>query len=813
MAQEALPPDANATCPVMLGEPVRPDIWSEHDHRRIYFCCKKCKARFDADPSKYLGALKSPPAAEALPTSNDLSTKSAAATPSSDSASSDSTGKPPQAASPAAPAASIIGRLHPLVIHFPIALILVGALCEFFRRSSSNGRSEVGYVCLTIGAIGAVVSAATGWLWAADTGSPSSLAGELELHRWFGIATAAFGVGALALGFRREKCGMSYRATLLAAAICVCITGHLGGTMVHGNWFGDLLRLAGSKPVMPAIAPPQQPTEARPVIKAPAENLADRSPLATPTQGDGLFATDTEALYVQRRRVRRAQLTPVVVPETRFTSHNEIDRFIGAAWEKASVSDAPALCSDEVFARRVYLDIIGVIPTIEEATRFAGSTDHGKRAALVDELLARRADYADHWTPFWEDALVSSAVGVNAGMATHGNYTKWIHDAFKENRPFDLFVAELLDPALPRHKPVEYGSDNGARRRVHYVLNESHADTLQTAAGVAQVFMGTAMKCAGCHSHFENSEWPQERFLGFASLFSGKDLELIRCEQRSGKLIQAAFPFEVPGAPTETPETERARLSRTAQLLVDPLNPRFAPSIVNRLWKRYMGLGLFEPADDYREAWGATHPELLRWLANDLIMHDYDLTRTIRLILTSRTYQLAYNPSLEDTFDVASPTSPRLYRSPSLRRLTAEQVIDSVQLAGSQALDPAKRTYRRTQGSPLLRALGKPSNRNDVSTARSADPAVLQALEFLNGEELSTAISQSALITQLSATLTSSSEPASVTDRLFLAFLSRSPTAAERTQTMLLLSGSNSSTSASDLAWAMCAGAEFQFIR
>jgi hypothetical protein len=469
----------------------------------------------------------------------------------------------------------------------------------------------------------------------------------------------------------------------------------------------------------------------------PAVSLPTSDPLS-----ELIFATDPLERFRLRRELRLMLLPdPPDVPDVPNpeSAKNEIDRFILDSWRSARLSEAenpPHACDDATYLRRVYLDLIGRIPTIEEADRFLSDRRNDKRDQLVDELLAQDQDYADHWTPWWEDALGSSITfGVNAGMATRGNYTQWINDAFRDNRPFDLFAAQLLDPSLPGHKPAEVGSDNGRPVRIHYILNETHTDTLQTAAGVAQVFMGTAMKCASCHNHFENSEWPQKRFLSFASMFSAHDLEMIRCERRTGEVAEAMFPFDIPGVPRDMPESENARFGRIAQFLVDPLNERFAKSIVNRLWKRYMGLGLIEPADDYRADFTPSHPELLEWLAQDFMRSGYDLKHTIRLIVTSRTYQLEYDPALADEFDVADPGAPRYFRSPALRRLTAEQLLDSVRTAMHQRLEPAERAFRMVTSTGLSRALGKPAVRNDIATQRSDEPAVLQALELLNGEE------------------------------------------------------------------------------
>lgn len=261
-------------------------------------------------------------------------------------------------------------------------------------------------------------------------------------------------------------------------------------------------------------------------------------------------------------------------------------------------------------------------------------------------------------------------------------------------------VAELIDPLMPGYQKPIISEPNGKRVVTAFVQNETHNDTVLTAANTAQVFLGTGMKCASCHSHFLNKEWPQVRFMAFAGMFATNDIELIRCEKKSGQIIAARFPFELPGVPDNMPKNVDERLHRLTQLLVDPTNPRFAKTIVNRLWKRYIGIGLFAPIDDFRLDQPPSHPELLDWLADDFIRHGYDLKHTIRLILTSRTYQLRYDPELEDHFDVTKPTVARYYRSPSLRRLTAEELIDSIRVATSQSLEAKKRLYLKKMRRP-----------------------------------------------------------------------------------------------------------------
>jgi hypothetical protein len=458
----------------------------------------------------------------------------------------------------------------------------------------------------------------------------------------------------------------------------------------------------------------------------------------------------------------------------------------------------------------VYLDLTGAIPSLAELNHFLVDSSPQKRVKLIDQLLARKADYAAHWTPFWEDALASQTVLAQGGIPTHGNYRQWLLDSFAENKPYDVMVAELLDPTMPGHKPAEVEDIFGTRYRVEYIRNEDHTVTLQTAANVGQVFLSTSMKCASCHDHFENPEWTQERFLGFAGLFAPHDVERIRCDVHSGQYVPARFPFELPDAPAVVPTKLAGRLHLAATLVTDPANDRFAKSIVNRLWKRYLGLGLFEPVDDYRPDRGASHPELLDWLARDFVAHDCDLKHTIRLILTSRTYQLPFDPKLADRFDPTAPAEPRAFRSPALRRLTAEQVLDSMRMATAGELAPGERAFLDSRITALAQALGKPASRGEISTGRGDDVAIVQALELVNGREIHEAIDASPLL----AKPLRNQDLKKLTDRVYRSVLSRPASSEEKRLGQALLAGSAElSEGARDMYWALLASPEFQFIK
>jgi hypothetical protein len=554
-----------------------------------------------------------------------------------------------------------------------------------------------------------------------------------------------------------------------------------------------------------------------------SKNVSVAISVSNPESGEA-SATNTAATKVDyrqqlidRRKERTAWLTPAPVPpKVKSPTFNPVDQFIAAKWEQAGAktTHSPRLCGDTVFLRRVYLDLVGVIPTVAEAQKFLHDASPNKRAKLVDELLARNADYAANWTPFWEDALASADTNVRGGIATHGNLRNWIYQSSLANKPYDVMVAELLDPLMPGYQKPIISTPNGKMVITAFVQNENHNDTVLTAANTAQVFLGTGMKCASCHNHFLNKEWPQTRFMAFAGMFATNNVELVRCEKESGNFVPAKFPFELPGIKDEDiPADANERLHRLTLLLVDPADPRFARTLVNRLWKRYVGIGLFAPADDFRLDQPPVNPELLDWLADDFIRHGYDLKHSIRLILTSRTYQLQYDPALEDHFDVAKPAVPRYYRSPSLRRLTAEQMIDSIRLATSQSLNLTNRLYLENSATALSRALGKPAARSEVSTSRPDDVAVVQALELLNGTEFYHLIYRGKVLDEAANEKTLGT----AVDRLYWAAYTRAPTSKERKLGVAFLKaggpGHSGHETYGDILWALFASPEFQYIR
>ena len=534
--------------------------------------------------------------------------------------------------------------------------------------------------------------------------------------------------------------------------------------------------------------------------------LCGWSPART-TAADSL---NSEERLVAERATRLKELPAAPQPPAISDQvPNPIDRFIAAAWQQLSEMPRVHLCDDATYLRRVHLDVIGVIPTYLETNHFlASSGGQQARQQLVDELLAHNAEYAAHWTPFWEDALASQNVLSQGGILTRGNYRDWLVSSFERNRPFDVMVAELIDPTMPGRKGANAGRVGHAvfdRVRPQREPHRHVANGGQYRPGLP----GHEHEVRQLPRPFREQRVAAGAVSGVRRVVCAHDLEKIRCELKTGQTVPAKFPFELPGRSPEIPADLDARLHLTARLITDPANSRFAETIVNRLWKRYFGLGLREPVDDFREDVPASHPELLEWLAHDFVAHGSDLKHTIRLILTSQTYQLRYDGELADYFRPGETNEPRYFRSPSLRRLSAEQLLDSIRLVTTGELTPQQRTFLDMRSTALMRALGRPASRNEISTSRPDDVAVVQSLELLNGGNLHEMIYNTTAWNEAAQ-----QSERRLVDRLYRTVLSRPATVAEKNAGRVFLQSASSPEEAvKDILWALVCSPEFQYIQ
>jgi hypothetical protein len=405
-----------------------------------------------------------------------------------------------------------------------------------------------------------------------------------------------------------------------------------------------------------------------------------------------------------------------------------VDRFIAAYFAKHAIA-FPAPAPDAQFARRVYFDLWGLPPSPEQLEAFLRDPNPDKRARLIDALLADSQPYAENWISWWNDLLRNDLGSNYAGERKA--ITDWLLGALQQNLPYDKMIAALVNP-------VDKTDPDGFLIGVNWRgdINASQTPYMQAAQNTAQIFLGINLKCASCHDSFINRYKLRESY-GMAALFAPQSrLELVRCDVKSGTFTgpQLLFP-DLGTVPEDAPLA--ARHAAAARFFTDPRNGRVARTIVNRYWQKLFGRGLVEPVDEMDgEPWNA---DLLDWLASDFTAHGSDLKYLLRLLMTSRAYQLPAAVSQE------LAEKPYVFRGPHVRRLTAEEFADTVSAITGEwglvekpgAKDKAAAPARdwRFKASPLALALGRPI-RDQVFTTRDNRPTTFQALELVNGASL-----------------------------------------------------------------------------
>ncbi|MFO1458182.1 MAG: DUF1549 domain-containing protein [Verrucomicrobiota bacterium] len=339
---------------------------------------------------------------------------------------------------------------------------------------------------------------------------------------------------------------------------------------------------------------------------------------------------------------------------------NPLDRLLATYFQRHGLS-APAVVEDRLFLRRASLDITGLLPTPEELAAFESDSTPDKRTRKVAQLLSENGRYAQHWLTFWNDLLRNDYKGTGYIDGGRKPISAWLYAALRDNKPYDQFVRELVNPTE---------ASEGFTRGIVWrgTVNASMTPPMQAAQNIGQVLMGVNLKCASCHDSFID-DWQLSDSYGLAGIYAEEKLEMVLCDKPTGKFAPLKFLFPELGA-VDASAARPNRLEQLAKIITAPSNGRLPRTVVNRLWARLLGRGLVEPPDVMQnEAWD---PGLLDWLAEDLVSHGWDLKRTIGLIMTSRAYQL---PS------VSLPEKPDpdfVFRGPGIRRLTAEQFRDAL---------------------------------------------------------------------------------------------------------------------------------------
>ncbi len=348
------------------------------------------------------------------------------------------------------------------------------------------------------------------------------------------------------------------------------------------------------------------------------------------------------------------------LPAPRRGLVNPIDRILQAYYEAKGLEPRKPV-SDRIYARRVYLDTIGLRPTPRELNEFLADKRSDKRDRLVKRLLADNRRYAEGWLTFWNDVLRNDYRGTGYIDGGRKPITDWLYAALARNMPFDEFVRELVNPT-----PESEGFAKGIVWRG--VVNASQTPQMQAAQNISQVFMGVNLKCASCHDSFIN-DWMLSDSYGLAGIYSDEPLEMVHCDKPTGQFGKIKFIYpELGDIDPKAPKAER--LKQLADIVTSKKDGRLTRTIVNRLWAKFMGRGLIEPTDEMdNPAW---NQDLLDWLAADLADSGYNLKHTVELILTSRAYQLPAMPMTEQT------AKEFVFRGPTVRRLAAEEFLDAL---------------------------------------------------------------------------------------------------------------------------------------
>ena len=498
-----------------------------------------------------------------------------------------------------------------------------------------------------------------------------------------------------------------------------------------------------------------------------------------------------------------------VVLESRIVptvaSNNFIDDHVFAKLKTLEIPPSD-VADDATFLRRVYLDIIGLIPAADEARAFLADKNPNKRAALVDQLL-ERPEYADFWSLYWGDHLNNTKqLLYNKGPYV---FTRWLYQAFRRNMPYDQFARELLTSS---------GNMYTAGATSYFPLMKKEEDL---ASITSQVFLGVSIECARCHNH-PLEKWTRDDFNGMAAFFS--QVRYKNAGPRNNERVlyvdfkrqfknpdtnRVYWPKPLDG-PVFATNNEVDRRELLADWITAPQNPFFAKALVNRMWRNFMGRGLVEPVDDFRITNPATNEPLVNELAKDFAAHGYDLHQLIRRITASRAYQFSSKPNAANRDDKMA------YSRHYSRRLTAEQLLDSV----SQATDVPEQyrsLYPGTRATQLpepeiesyfLEVFDRPSRQ--LICERKQPPTLNQALHLISGDTIQKKIGDPRGV--LARLVDEKRSRREIVEEFYLRTLSRFPDEDERAAADAAVSKApDSRQGLEDVFWALLNSKEFLY--
>ncbi len=634
------------------------------------------------------------------------------------------------------------GRLHILIVHFPIGLLVAALFLEMLtlKRKRAGLREGIRWM-VNLGALSAIVATGLGWLLY----TYDDYSGELvQWHQNLGIATALLSL-LTAILLQRTVMGrlsnyLAYRFALFFTVCSLTFTSHLGASLTHGEDF-LFSALSGQKAyddskatsILSQLSPldslsesqqDQLNLEVRAIFahncyQCHSENkqkgelvlenkrgvfrggesgkvivagnpqqselyrrisLAPDDDEVMPKKGKVLKEHEIALikLWIEKgahwsdrplkvfREAPLALSNPVLPLESQ--EQHPIDKFVDVYFNRHGL-DWPDIVDDRTFIRRAYLDILGLLPNPTDITAFEKITSPEKREKLIDDLLDDNHNYAQHWLSFWNDLLRNDYSGTGFITGGRKQITHWLYQGLLANKPYHLMVRELVNPS-----PASEGFIKGIKWRG--VVNASQRTEMQAAQNIGQSLLGVNVKCASCHNSFV-SNLTLEQAYGFASIFADSLLELNRCDKPLGRLANVSFLYPELGSVAS--DSLKDRLKKLSEIIVKPENGRLYRTICNRIWQCLMGRGIVEPVDEMDNIpWDST---LLDWLAGNFIESGYDLKRLLRIIMTSKTYQL---PAVRFDRSEEVKSEKFVFHGPVIRRMSAEQFSDAV----SQTIAP-----------------------------------------------------------------------------------------------------------------------------
>ncbi|MBX3257392.1 MAG: DUF1549 domain-containing protein [Chitinophagaceae bacterium] len=772
---------------------------------------------------------------------------------------------------------ALLGRLHPMIVHFPIGLLCVALIMEVIAWKKKKSYQPAIQILVVIGAVSALFSVVFGLILSKTEEYGGDL---LDIHQWTGIATMIF-AGITAYAYYKKS--RQLQKLLLTVTVAgVTIAGHYGASLTHGE---DYLTgvLPSSESTSPEGAGTTQFTlaahkgplneaqvqelnlqvrtilahncnnchgaakvkgglrlDSKEFIEKGGENGAVVNPghpenselirrillprshkEAMPSKGKGLTKDEIAILDYWIKQgtpwptgelkslFRVAELAPRM-PEMPAASGDislPVDRFVNVYFDKNKIKWAKPV-DDHLYIRRVYLDVIGLLPSPDSVDAFVKDTNPGKREALVANLLSRNDDYAQHWLTFWNDALRNDYTGTGYITGGRSDITRWLYDALRNNKPYNEFVKELISPSKESR-----GFIRGIEWRGE--VNSSQRTEMQAAQNVSQVFLGLNLKCASCHDSFIN-DWKLADAYAFANIFSDTTLEINRCDKPTGTMAGTAILYKELGTVDPVAPTAE-KLKQLAEYLVQPKDGRLYRTLVNRIWAQLMGRGIVEPVDVMDNApWSQ---DLLDWMASDFVTNGSDIKKLIYNILVSRTYQLP-STGVKEPEEILAPDY--VFKGMVRRRMSAEQFSDAVSKAISPVYGDSAIVYKLlpedikatlpfaraavVKNDPFLTALGRP-NRETVSTSRTSQANLLQALEFTNGTLFNEAVKRGA-----SQWINKYPQTNTMVKEIYRSALGRLPQPNEESVAEKMLGEKPTAAAVQDFMWAMALHPEFQLI-